>query len=40
MTELDIMKHARGYMDKLSRRVDPISGGPLPGDTTLNNIRL
>lgn len=40
MTELDIMKHARGYMDKLSRGVDPISGGPLPGDTTLNNIRL
>lgn len=40
MTELDIMKHARGYMDKLSRGIDPISGGPLPGDTTLNNIRL
>lgn len=40
MTELDIMKHAKGYMDKLSQGIDPISGGLLPEDTALNNVRL
>ena len=26
MTDLGVMKHAKGYMEKLSRGIDPISG--------------
>lgn len=40
MTDLDVMKHAKGYMEKLSRGIDPISGSALPDDAALNNPRL
>lgn len=40
MTELDIMKHAKSYLDSLSQGIDPISGQPVPGDSVLNNVRL
>ena len=40
MTELDIMKHAKSYLDSLSQGIDPISGQPAPNDSVLNNVRL
>jgi len=40
MTELDIMKHAKSYLDSLSQGIDPISGQPVPNDSVLNNVRL
>ena len=40
MTELDIMRRAKLYMDQLAQGIDPISGEELPGDTALNNVRL
>ena len=40
MTELDIMRRAKLYMDQLAQGIDPISGEELPEDTVLNNVRL
>lgn len=40
MTELEIMKHAKGYLDKLAQGIDPISGRRVPEDSTLNQLRL
>ena len=40
MTELDTVKRAKMYMDKLARGIDPITDRALPEDTALNNVRL
>lgn len=40
MTELEIMKRAKMYMDKLAQGIDPISNSVLPEDSALNNVRL
>lgn len=40
MTELDIMKRAKMYMDKLAQGVDPITDQNMPGDSVLNQVRL
>lgn len=40
MTELEKMKRAKMYIDKLANGFDPITDTELPNDTTLNNIRL
>jgi len=40
MTELEKLKYAKAYIDKLADGIDPISGEALPGDTILNNVRL
>ena len=40
MAEIEKLRHAKNYMDKLAEGIDPISGATLPGDTLLNNISL
>lgn len=40
MTELDTMKRAKMYMDKLAQGIDPISGQEIPEDSVLNQVRL
>jgi hypothetical protein len=40
ITELDKLKHAKEYLDKLAEGVHPLTGEPLPGDTVLNNVQL
>ena len=40
MTEIDIMKRAKMYLDNLSQGIDPISGQEVPEDSVLNNVRL
>ncbi len=40
ITEIDKLKRAKEYMQKLAAGADPISGAELTGDTVLNNVRL
>ena len=40
MTELEIMQHAKMYLDKLAQGIDPISGQPVPPADSLSNPRL
>ncbi|WP_130863303.1 hypothetical protein [Bacilliculturomica massiliensis] len=40
VTELEKLKRAKLYLDRLARGADPISGAELPGDTALNQERL
>ena len=40
MTELEIMQHAKMYLDKLARGIDPIADKEVPEDSVLNNVRL
>lgn len=40
MTELEIMRRAKMYMDKLAQGIDPISGAEMPDDSVLNHVRL
>ena len=40
MTELEKLERARMYIDKLANGIDPISDAEIPGDSTLNNVRL
>ena len=40
MTELETMRRAKMYMDKLAGGIDPITDTALPQDTALNNDRL
>ncbi len=40
MTELEIMKRAKSYIDQLARGIDPISGDEVPDDSVLNQERL
>lgn len=40
ITELDKLKRAKEYMQKLAEGIDPITDTELPDDTVLNNVRL
>lgn len=40
MTDLDIMRRAKMYMEKLAQGIDPISDQEIPEDSVLNNVRL
>ena len=40
MNDLEKLKHAKAYIDKLAEGLDPISGEVLPTDTALNNVQL
>ncbi len=40
VTELDKLKRAKEYMQKLAKGVDPLTDTALPADTALNNDRL
>lgn len=40
MTELEVMQHAKMYLDKLARGIDPIADKEVPEDSVLNNVRL
>ena len=40
MTELETVKRAKMYMDKLAQGIDPISDLEMPDDAVLNNVRL
>ena len=40
MTELEKIKRAKIYIEKLSNGIDPITDNKLPDDTVLNNERL
>lgn len=40
MTELETLKRAKMYMDKLSQGIDPITDMEIEGDSCLNNVRL
>lgn len=40
MTELEIMQHAKGYLDKLARGIDPITDREAPEDDVINNVRV
>ncbi len=40
MTELETVKRAKMYMDKLAQGIDPITDCELPNDSALNNVRL
>ena len=37
MTELEKIKRAKMYIEKLSNGIDPITNNKLPDDTVLNN---
>lgn len=40
MTELEMLRRAKLYMDKLAQGSDPITGDELPEDSVLNQVRL
>ena len=40
MDELEKLKRAKDYIEKLARGIDPITDHEYPDDTVLNNIRL
>ena len=39
-TELEIMKHAKEYIDKLANGIDPFSDKPVPDGDIINNVKL
>ncbi len=40
MTELEIMQHAKEYLDKLARGIDPLTGHVVPEGEIINNVRI
>jgi len=40
MTEIDTLRRAKMYLDKLANGIDPITDSEMPHDTLLNNVRL
>ena len=40
MTELDILRHAKGYLDKLAEGIDPLTGEPVPSDDVVRKERI
>ena len=40
MTELEIMQHAKDYLDKLAQGIDPLTGQEVPEEDVINNIRI
>ena len=39
-TELDTIKHAKEYIDKLANGIDPFTDKPVPDDDIVNNVKL
>ena len=39
-TELDTIKHAKEYIDKLANGIDPFTDKPVPDDGGVNNVKL
>lgn len=39
-TELDTMKHAKEYIDKLANGIDPFTDKPVPDGDIINNVKL
>ena len=39
-TELDTMKHAKEYIDKLANGIGPFSDKPVPDGDIINNVKL
>jgi hypothetical protein len=40
MTEMEIMQHAKDYLDKLAKGVDPLTGREVPENDIINNVRV
>ena len=40
MTDLEIMQHAKGYLDKLANGIDPLTGQEAPEDDVINKVRI
>ena len=40
VTELDIMNHAKGYLDKLSAGIDPLTGAAVPENDVVRKERI
>ena len=40
MTELEIMQHAKDYLDKLAKGIDPLTGREVPEGEVINNVRI
>lgn len=40
MTEQDILRHAKGWLDKLAEGVDPLTGEPVPADDVVRKERI
>ena len=40
MTELEIMQHAKTYLDKLAQGIDPLTGQVVPEGDIINNERI
>ena len=40
MTDLDVMKRAKDYIEKLANGIDPISGRAVPDEEVINNVRI
>ena len=40
MTDLEIMQHAKNYLDKLAQGIDPLTGREVPEDDVINNVRI
>ena len=40
MTDLEIMQHAKDYLDKLAKGIDPLTGREVPEGEIINNVRI
>ena len=40
MTELEILQHAKDYLDKLAKGIDPLTGREVPEGEIINNVRV
>ena len=40
MTELEIIQHAKDYLDKLAKGIDPLTGREVPEGEIINNVRI
>ena len=40
MDDLELMKHAKSYIDKMANGVDPITNEPVPDSDLINNVRI
>lgn len=40
MTELELMKHAKGYLDKLANGINPLDDSILPDTDVVNQVRI
>ena len=40
MTDLELMRHAKDYLDKLANGIDPLTGQEVPEDDVINKVRI